>query len=191
MARVVHWSALCAVVEPVYPKAGKGWPPIALERMLRILILQQCFNLGDPAVEEALYDSQAMREFVGIDLGREPAPDETTVPSFASCSKPMMPALLESPAFGRAPAAIATDCYLLTSKACRTFDVTCAIVLSDLRVRTKRTGARRAPSRGYFGVHDICTSAASLCDDLLRRFRLFYPIHQTIKHIELIGGKAS
>ena len=45
--------------------------------MLRIYCLQQWFNLSDPAVEEALYDSLAMRRFVDIDLGREPVPDET------------------------------------------------------------------------------------------------------------------
>ena len=56
---------------------GAGRPPIGLERMLRIYFLQQWFNLSDPAVEEALYDSHAMRDFVGIDLGREPVPDET------------------------------------------------------------------------------------------------------------------
>jgi IS5 family transposase len=50
--------------------------------MLRIDFLQHWFNLSDPAVEEALYDSRAMRRFVGIDLGREPAPDETTVCKF-------------------------------------------------------------------------------------------------------------
>src|ERR1700704_1945748 len=50
--------------------------------MLRIYFLQQWFNLSDPAVEEALYDSVAMRCFVGIDLGREPVPDETTVCGF-------------------------------------------------------------------------------------------------------------
>ena len=50
--------------------------------MLRIYFLQQWFNLSDPAIEEALYDSQAMRGFVGIDLGREPVPDETTVCRF-------------------------------------------------------------------------------------------------------------
>ena len=82
MNRVVPWSALYAVVEPHYPKAGNGRPPIGLERMLRIYFLQQWFNLSDPAVEEALYDSLAMRDFVGIDLGREPAPDETTVCKF-------------------------------------------------------------------------------------------------------------
>jgi IS5 family transposase len=53
-----------------------------VERMLRIYFLQHWFNLSDPAVEEALYDSLAMRRFVGIDLGREPVPDETTVCRF-------------------------------------------------------------------------------------------------------------
>jgi IS5 family transposase len=50
--------------------------------MLRIYFLQNWFNLSDPAVEEALYDVISMREFVGIDLGREPAPDETTILRF-------------------------------------------------------------------------------------------------------------
>lgn len=79
---VVPWKQLCALIEPVYPKAGNGRPPIGLERMLRIYFLQNWFNLSDPAVEEALYDSLSMREFVGIDLGREGAPDETTVCKF-------------------------------------------------------------------------------------------------------------
>jgi transposase, IS5 family len=84
MERVVPWSELCAVIEPVYPKAGAegGRPTIPLERMLRVYFLQQWFNLSDPAVEEALYDSAAMRNFAGIDLGREAAPDETTVCKF-------------------------------------------------------------------------------------------------------------
>src|SRR3989449_6167740 len=56
--------------------------PVGVERMLRIYFLQQWFNLSDPAVEEALYDSAVMRQFVGIDLGCEPAPDETTVCKF-------------------------------------------------------------------------------------------------------------
>lgn len=83
MNRVVPWAELVAVIEPVYPKAdGPGRPPVGIERMLRLLCLQQWFNLSDPAVEEALYDSRAMRQFVGIDLGREPVPDETTICKF-------------------------------------------------------------------------------------------------------------
>src|SRR5271169_1938679 len=82
MEQVVPWRELCALIEPHYPKAGSGRPPIGVERMLRIYFLQQWFNLSDPGVEEALYDSAALRQFVGIDLGREPAPDETTVCKF-------------------------------------------------------------------------------------------------------------
>jgi len=84
MDRIVPWSQLCALIEPVYSqqRSGAGRPPVGLERMLRIYFLQQWFNLSDPAAEEALYDSLAMRRFVGIDLGREPAPDETTVCKF-------------------------------------------------------------------------------------------------------------
>jgi transposase, IS5 family len=82
MNQVVPWRELCARIEPHYPKAGSGRPPIGVERMLRMYFLQQWFNLSDPGVEEALYDSAALRQFVGIDLGREPAPDETTVCKF-------------------------------------------------------------------------------------------------------------
>ena len=83
MDKVVPWQGLCGPVEPVYPKGeGPGRPPVGVERMLRIYFLQHWFNLSDPGVEEALYDSNAMRRFVGIDLGKEPAPDETTVCKF-------------------------------------------------------------------------------------------------------------
>jgi IS5 family transposase len=84
MERVVPWAELCALIAPAYPgePVGAGRRPVGLERMLRIYFLQHWFNLSDPAVEEALYDSRAMRAFVGIDLGREPAPDETTVCKF-------------------------------------------------------------------------------------------------------------
>lgn len=84
MDRVVPWEALEALIEPCYPskRQGAGRPAVGLDRMLRIHFLQHWFNLSDPAVEEALYDSKAMRRFVGIDLGREPAPDETTICKF-------------------------------------------------------------------------------------------------------------
>lgn len=84
MDAVVPWKELAALIEPYYPKARSagGRPPAGLERMLRIHCLQLWFNLCDPALEEALYDSRAMRAFVGIDLGREPVPDETTVMRF-------------------------------------------------------------------------------------------------------------
>jgi len=80
MEQVIPWEELAAVIMPWYPKSeGVGRPPVGVARMLRIHFLQHWFNLSDPAVEEALYDSRAMRHFVGIDLGREPVPDETTI----------------------------------------------------------------------------------------------------------------
>jgi transposase, IS5 family len=82
MDRVVPWSRLCALIEPHYPKAGNGRPPIVLEKMLRLHFLQHWFNLSDPALEDALYESPSMRQFAGIDLGREPVPDETTACKF-------------------------------------------------------------------------------------------------------------
>src|SRR5208283_4314902 len=82
MEQVVPWGKLCSLIEPYYPKAGNGRPAVGVDRMLRLYFLQQWFNLSDPAVEEALYDSAVMRQFVGIDLGREPVPDEATVCKF-------------------------------------------------------------------------------------------------------------
>ncbi|QDQ28827.1 IS5 family transposase [Chitinimonas arctica] len=80
---VTPWPALAAEVEPFYPKReGRGRPPIGLERMLRMYIAQQCFGLSDEGVEDAIYDSQAIRGFVGIDLGREGAPDATALLKF-------------------------------------------------------------------------------------------------------------
>ena len=83
MNQIIEWGELCKAIEPYYPKPqGAGRRPIGVERMLRIHFLQHWFNLSDPAAEEALYDSLSMRRFVGIDLGREPAPDETTICKF-------------------------------------------------------------------------------------------------------------
>lgn len=82
MERIVPWAALCSVVEPHYPKAGNGRPPVGLERMLRMYFVQHWFNLADEACEDALLDSTALRSFVGIDLGRERVPDATTLLKF-------------------------------------------------------------------------------------------------------------
>jgi IS5 family transposase len=73
---------LIAVVEPHYPKGKRGRPPIGIERMLRIYFLQQWYALADEALEDAIYDSQAMRTFAGIDLSVESVPDATTLLHF-------------------------------------------------------------------------------------------------------------
>jgi IS5 family transposase len=86
MDQVVPWSRLEALIEPHYPKSGKvGRPPIGvprMPRMLRMYFLQQGYTVATDALEDALYDSQTMREFIGIDLGREDVPDATTLLKF-------------------------------------------------------------------------------------------------------------
>jgi IS5 family transposase len=80
---VTPWGQLHQAVEPFYPKVeGAGRPPIGLARMLRMYVAQQCFGLSDEGIEDAIYDSQSIRAFVGIDLGRESAPDATTLLKF-------------------------------------------------------------------------------------------------------------
>ena len=80
---LVPWAALGGEIKPFYPKTGqRGRQPIRLERMLRMYIAQQCFGMSDEGIEDALYDSQAIRGFVGVDLARESAPDATTLLKF-------------------------------------------------------------------------------------------------------------
>lgn len=80
---VTPWADLIALIEPHYPSGkGRGRPPIGLQRMLRMYIVQQCFGLSDEGIEDAVYDSQAIRGFINIDLAREPAPDATTLLKF-------------------------------------------------------------------------------------------------------------
>lgn len=85
MEQVLPWAALHALIRPHYYQEedrGPGHPPIALERMLRMYLLQQWYSLGDEALEDAIYDSQAFGHFLGIDLGRESVPDATTLLGF-------------------------------------------------------------------------------------------------------------
>lgn len=84
MEAVVPWTRVLALIEPHYPKAGPkgGRPPMPLETMLRVYFLQQWYALSDPMAEEMLYDSDAMRQFAGIELGDDRIPDETTILNF-------------------------------------------------------------------------------------------------------------
>src|SRR6202165_1280517 len=82
MEQVVPWARLGGGLRPLYPKGERGRRPIGLERMLRIYFLQQWYGLADEALEDALYDSQALRSFAGIELNRDPVPDATTVLHF-------------------------------------------------------------------------------------------------------------
>ena len=84
MNLVVPWAELVALIAPHAPALGAkgGRPPFAVETMLRIHFLQQWFNLSDPAMEEALYDTALFREFAGLDMGEDHLPDESTILRF-------------------------------------------------------------------------------------------------------------
>jgi len=82
MEEMIPWAELLAVIEPYYPKGERGRPPIGLERMLRVYFLQQWYGLADEAIEDAIYDSQAMRGFARIDLATDGVPDATTLLKF-------------------------------------------------------------------------------------------------------------
>ena len=82
MDAVIPWTQLLDVIAPFYPRGKRGRPPIGLERMLRVYFLQQWYGLADEALEDALYDSQALQSFARIDMSAEGVPDATTLLNF-------------------------------------------------------------------------------------------------------------
>ena len=82
MEGLMPWVEFCALIEPHYPQAGNGRPPVGLERILRMYCIANWFNLSDVACEDALYDVPVFREFCRIDLGLERVPDATTLMNF-------------------------------------------------------------------------------------------------------------
>lgn len=82
MDEIIPWDEWVGVIEPYYPKGKRGRPPMGIEKMLRMYLLQIWFNLSDPGTEDAIYDSYAMRKFTGIDFMTETVPDETTLCKF-------------------------------------------------------------------------------------------------------------
>lgn len=176
MEQIVPWAELEALVEPHYPKGENGRPPVGLSIMLRMYFLQQWFNLSDPGAEDALYESPVLRRFVGIDLGRAPAPDESTILQFRH--------LLERHALGEAM--LATVNRYLESQGVRitTGTIVDATIIHAPSSTKNQSGERdpemhqtRKGKQYYFGlkahigvdskagiVHSVCTSAASVAD---------------------------
>jgi transposase, IS5 family len=112
MNAVIPWTELLALIAPHYPTAGRGRTPMPLERMLRIYFLQQWFDLSDPAAEDALYDSEAMRRFVGLELADDAVPDETTILHFRHLLERHQ---LTEPLFGAVRGLLETKGLLLKS----------------------------------------------------------------------------
>ena len=82
MNQVIPWEELLQIVKKYYPVAGNGRQPMPMERMLRIYFMQQWYGLSDPAMEDALYDIESMRQFADIDIETDVIPDETTILNF-------------------------------------------------------------------------------------------------------------
>jgi len=82
MNEIIPWEEWVELIKPHYFDGKRGRPPLGIEKMLRMYLLQIWFNLSDEGVEDAIYDSYAMRKFMGIDFMREQAPDATTLLKF-------------------------------------------------------------------------------------------------------------
>src|SRR5271168_2315417 len=176
MDEIMPWAQLQSLIEPYYPKEGNGRPPVGLRIMLRIYFLQHWFNLSDPAAEEALYDSPALRRFAGVDLGRAPAPDETTILNFRH--------LLER--HDLCAAMLDAVNHYLEDRGIRigTGTIVDATIIHAPSSTKNATGTRdpemhqtRKGNQWFFGmkahigvdsketvVHSVCTSAASVAD---------------------------
>jgi IS5 family transposase len=82
MEKMIPWQEWVALIEPYYPAGKRGRPPIGCERMLRLYLLQCWYHLSDEGLEDAVYDSQALRQFSRINLANESVPDATTLLKF-------------------------------------------------------------------------------------------------------------
>mgnify|MGYP003623457378 CR=1 FL=1 len=82
MEEIIPWEEWKEIIRPHYPDGKRGRAPKGIELMLRMYLLQCWFNLSDEGVEEAIYDSYAMRRFMGINFLEEDVPDATTLLKF-------------------------------------------------------------------------------------------------------------
>jgi IS5 family transposase len=78
----IPWDEWVEFIVPYYPKGQRGRPPMGIEKMLRMYLLQCWFNLSDEGLEDAIYDSYAMRTFMGVNFYDEQVPDATTLLKF-------------------------------------------------------------------------------------------------------------
>jgi IS5 family transposase len=176
MDQVVPWKALLALIEPVYPKAGNGRRPYAMDTMLRIHLMQNWFGYSDPAMEEALYEVAPLRRFAGLSLSRGSVPDETTILNFRR--------LLETPTL--APSILSAVNAHLTERGlllCQGTIVDATIIHAAPSTKNKAKARdpdmyqTRKGNQWYFGmkahigvdvegglVHTVTTTSANVAD---------------------------
>ena len=176
MERIVPWSAMESLVRPHYAKSGNGRQSVGLSIMLRTYFVQQWFNLSDPGAEELLYESAAVRRFVGVDLGAAPAPDETTILRFRH--------LLEKHKLGELmldAVNVHLEAKGITIQTGTIVDATIIHAPSSTKNEKKERDPEmhqtKKGNQWYFGlkahigvdakqghVHSVCTSAANVAD---------------------------
>ncbi len=175
MDGLIPWRRLEARLRPVYPTGERGRPPYPLAMMLRIHCVQLFYNLSDPAMEDALYDSVAVQRFVGL-AARDPRPDETTILNFRH--------LLEQHDLGAALLAEVTQHLAARGVRLREGTIVDATII-DAPASTQNRTQQRDPemhqvkkgNQWYFGmkahigvdaatglVHSVATTAANVAD---------------------------
>ncbi len=82
MNEIIPWDEWVAIIKPIYFDNKVGRPARGIEVMLRMFLLQAWFNLSDEGIEDAIYDSYAFRQFMGLDFMSEQCPDATTLCKF-------------------------------------------------------------------------------------------------------------
>lgn len=82
MDEITPWDEIVELIKPYYYKNKVGRPPRGIETMFRMYVLQIWYNLSDEGLEDAIYDSYAMRKFMHLDFMRESVPDATTLCKF-------------------------------------------------------------------------------------------------------------
>ena len=175
MDGLIPWHRLEARLGPIYPAGERGRPPYPLAMMLRIHCVQLFYNLSDPAMEDALYDSVAVQRFVGL-AARDPRPDETTILNFRH--------LLEQHDLGAALLAEVTQHLAARGVRLREGTIVDATII-DAPASTQNRAQQRDPemhqvkkgNQWYFGmkahigvdaatglVHSVATTAAHVAD---------------------------
>ena len=82
MNEIIPWAEWVEKIRPYYPKGKRGRPVKGIELMLRMYLLQIWFTISDEGLEDAIYDSYAMRSFLGLNFMEMQVPDATTLLKF-------------------------------------------------------------------------------------------------------------
>ena len=176
MDEAIPWDVWVGLIEPFYYVGARGRKPKPLETMLRMYLLQVWFSLSDEGVEDAVYDSYAMRRFLKLDFSKEQVPDATTLLHFRH--------LLEEHDLGAALFAAQNDVFDAQGWIMRGGSIVDATIIAAPSSTKNATGSRdpemhqtKKGNQWYFGmkahigvdagtgyVHSVTATAANVHD---------------------------